>query len=781
MNQMQDHGVETLRFGSGQIVRRLEDPALLTGRGQFTDDLQREGLVHLVFLRSPHAHALIKHVDAAQARSMAGVVAVLTGADLAGAGVKPMAGPPDTFRRPDGSPAATAPRRALAHQRVRYVGEAVVAVVATSRQIGLDAAETIEIDYEPLDAVTTVHAALAVGAPKTDDALVDNVVAEKRIGNPAGTDAAFARAAHVISLDLSNQRLAPAAIEPRVVLAEPEPGTGRLLVTLSSQMPTAVRDGLASLIPGLDKASVRVRVHDVGGGFGMKTGLYAEEVVVAFASRLLSRPVRWQGQRLEEFVASVHGRGFETHAQLALDEQGRFLALREKTLANAGAYASPTACVIPLVLVPFIATSVYDIPEFDLHNMAVMTNTMPMGAYRGAGRPETIFIIERLIDAAAIKLQIDPVELRRRNLIQPSQMPYRNPAGQLYDCGDFGKMLDQVLALSHWDDYPARAQQSSARQRLRGRSITTFLEWTGGNALVESVQVQVRGDRLIELTSATQAMGQGIVTSYAQLAVDVFGVPIDCIRIVQGDTDRANGFGSAGSRSVFTGGSAVQVASENTVKHASDLAAEALEVSAQDLEYRNGEFAVIGTDLKIGIFDLASRQPEQSIRMSGETTAGGPSWPNAAHVCEVEIDPETGAIEVTAYASVNDIGRVVSPQIAEGQIDGGVVQGIGQALCEAVVYDESGQLLTASFMDYAMPRADISPLPQTVFDTSVPCTTNVIGAKGVGELGTIGDTPAVVNAVINALIGAGVPVDVALALQMPLTPERIWTALRQAH
>jgi carbon-monoxide dehydrogenase large subunit len=367
------------------------------------------------------------------------------------------------------------------------------------------------------------------------------------------------------------------------------------------------------------------------------------------------------------------------------------------------------------------------------------------------------------------------------NFVQPAQMPYKNPMGQVYDTGAFESIMDQSLALAHWDSFADRAATSQAKGLWRGLGIATFLEWTGGNALEENVHVQVLADGVIEVFTAVNAMGQGIATSLAQLVVDVFEVPLSQVRVVMGDTDRGNGFGSAGSRSVFTGGSAVQVASENTVKHASDLAAEALEVSAQDLEYRNGEFAVIGTDLKIGIFDLASRQPEQSIRMSGESTAGGPSWPNAAHVCEVEIDPETGAIEVTAYASVNDIGRVVSPQIAEGQIDGGVVQGIGQALCEAVVYDESGQLLTASFMDYAMPRADISPLPQTVFDTSVPCTTNVIGAKGVGELGTIGATPAVVNAVINALIGAGVPIDVALALQMPLTPERIWTALRQAN
>ena len=359
-------------------------------------------------------------------------------------------------------------------------------------------------------------------------------------------------------------------------------------------------------------------------------------------------------------------------------------------------------------------------------------------------------------------------------------MPYRTLAGQVYDTGEFEKMLDQALELGQWDGYAAREAATRAAGRLRGRSVATFLEWTGGGALTESVKIEVRGDHVIELTSATQAMGQGIVTSYAQLAAEVFGVPIESIRIVQGDTDRANGFGSAGSRSAFTGGGAVHVASERTVEHAKALAAEALEVSESDLDYHGGQFTVIGTDLKIGLFELAARQPEARILASGETTAGGPSWPNACHVCEVEIDPETGAVAVVAYSSVNDIGRVINAQIVEGQIDGGVVQGIGQALCEQVVYDEAGQLLTASFMDYALPRADVQAQPRTAFDPSVPCATNVLGVKGVGELGTIGATPAVVNAVLNALITAGVPRSVALSLQMPLTSERIWQALQMA-
>jgi carbon-monoxide dehydrogenase large subunit len=778
VNRPTDHGLETLRFGSGHTVRRIEDPTLVSGRGQYTDDLAREGLAHLVFVRSPHARARIVSIDAEPARAVAGVLAVYTGADLVAAGVKPMAAPPPVFKRPDGSAAATAPRRALAHEEVRYVGEAVAAVVARTRAAAIEAADALWVDYDALPAVVDVRAATAPGTPAVCTAAPDNIAAEARHGDAAACEAAFASAAHVVRLDIDNQRLAPASIEPRVVMAEPELGTGRLLLTLSSQMPTAVRDGVASLLPGLSKEQVRVKVGDVGGGFGMKTGLYPEDLVVAWAARQLSCPVRWRSQRLEEFTASVHGRGWHTHAELALDAQGHILALRHRTLADIGAYGTPTGCAIPLLIGLHVATSVYDVPLVDLHASSVLTNKMPMGAYRGAGRPEAVYIIERLMDAAARVTGIDPVELRRRNLVPADRMPYRNAMGQVYDSGEFGKMLEQVLELGEWGSYAARAQHSAGRSRLRGRSITTFLEWTGGNALAETVKVDVTAEGFIELTSATMPMGQGIATSYAQLAVDTFGVPIERIRILQGDTDRANGFGSAGSRSLFTGGAAVHLASERTVDRARELAGEALEVAPADVEYRAGSFNVVGTDLKIGLFDLAGRQPGGRITVSAETVAGAPSWPNGAHACEVEIDPDTGAVEVVAYASVNDIGRVVSPQIVQGQLEGGAVQGIGQALCEQIVYDESGQLLTASFMDYALPRADGFRGYRTQFDTSVPCRTNLLGAKGVGELGTIGATPAVVNAVVDALVGAGVPSDVAQALQMPLTAPKVWAALQ---
>jgi carbon-monoxide dehydrogenase large subunit len=467
-----------------------------------------------------------------------------------------------------------------------------------------------------------------------------------------------------------------------------------------------------------------------------------------------------------------------SHAEMALDADGKALAIRVRSLANVGAYPTTTSAAIQLLIGPWVTTSIYDIPLIDLHLTAVLTNCAATGAYRGAGRPEAIYTTERLFDAAAREMKIDPAEIRRRNMIRPEQFPYKNPMGQVYDCGQFEKILDQGLALADWNGFAERRAASEAKGQLRGRGIATFLEWTGGNALEENVQVNVTADGFIELTSATMAMGQGIATSYVQLAHDVFGVPLERIRVLQGDTDRANGFGSAGSRSLFTGGAAVRVAAERTVEQGKQLASEALEAPAADIEYVAGRFNVAGTDLGIDLFELAGKQAGARITVDGNAKAGAPSWPNGCHICEVEIDPGTGDVKIVAYASVNDIGRIVSPTIVKGQVEGGAVQGIGQALCERVAYDaESGQLLSASFMDYALPHADGFLAFKTVFDQSVPCLTNGLGAKGVGELGTIGATPAVVNAVVDALDHAGLGRS-AEQIQMPLTAERVWRALK---
>ena len=769
---------ETLRFGSGAAVRRVEDPALVRGEGRFTDDVTLPGQTWLAFMRSDRAHARILSIDTSGALAVPGVKAVFTGADLVAAGVKPIAVMP-VFKRPDGQPLATPPRRALAHEFVRFVGEAVVAVVADSREAARAGANAVFVDYEELPAVADVMRATEAGAPAVWPAAPDNICAESRHGDAAGCDAAFATAAHRVALDLVNQRVAPVSMEPRSVLAyiDADSGSERLTLRMSSQMPSGVRTSLVDTIPGRTPENVRVLVGDVGGGFGMKTGIYPEDIVLAWAALQLKRPVKWQAERVEDFLSAVHGRSQVSHAELALDAQGQVLALRVRTLAGVGAYPSTTSVLIPLLIGPWVITSIYHVPVISLQLTAILTNNPPTGAYRGAGRPESIYIIERLMDAAAREMGIDGAELRRRNMVRPEQMPYTNPMAQVYDSGNFRQMLDQGLALAEWNGFETRRAASQAKGLLRGRGIATFLEWTGGNALEETATVTVTADGFIELTSATMAMGQGIATSYVQLAHDVFGVPLDRIRVLQGDTDRANGFGSAGSRSLFTGGSAVQVASQRTVDEGKQLAGDALEAPAADIEYAAGRFTVAGTDLGIGLFELAQRQGGGQLVVSALAKAGAPSWPNACHVAEVEIDPDTGEVQVVAYASVNDIGRIVSPTIVKGQVEGGAVQGIGQALCEQIVYDrDTAQLLSASFMDYAMPRVDGFRHFKTAFDESVPCLTNTLGAKGVGELGTIGATPAVVNAVVDALARSGLGRR-AEQVQMPLTAEVVWRAL----
>ena len=766
---------QALRFGSGAAVRRVEDPALVRGQGQFTDDVTLPGQTYLAFVRSDRAHARIRGIDSAAAAAMPGVLAVYTGADLEAAGVKPI--PVNVpMRRPDGSPAAAPPRRALAHDVVRFVGEGVVALVATSRDAARAARDAVLVDYEDLPAVTDAQQAVEPGAPLVWPQAPGNVAAQAEHGDAAAAEAAFQRAAHRVSLDIVNQRLAAVSMEPRSVLAYVD--ADRLTLRMSSQMPSGVRNSLAEVIPGRTPDNVRVRVGDVGGGFGMKTGIYPEDIVLAWAALQLGRPVKWQAERVEDFLSAVQGRDQLSRAELALDADGRVLALRVRTLARVGAYPGNTSLLIPLLIGPWVSTGVYDIRCVSLRITAVLAHCVPTGAYRGAGRPEAIYNIERLMDAAAREMGLDGAELRRRNMVRPEQMPYTNAMGQVYDCGRFERMLDQGLALADWAGFEARRAQSRARRRLRGRGIATFLEWTGGNALEETVRVDVTADGFIELSSATMAMGQGIATSYVQLAHDVFGVPPERIRVLQGDTDRANGFGSAGSRSLFTGGSAVHVASQRTVDAGKQLAAEALEASATDIEYAAGRYTVAGTDLGIGLFDLAQRADGGRLVVAATVAADGPSWPNACHVAEVEIDPETGEVELVAYASVNDIGRVVNPTIVKGQVEGGAVQGIGQALCEQVVFDgTSAQQLSASLMDYALPRVDGFRGFKTVFDQSVPCLTNTLGTKGVGELGTIGATPALVNAVIDAIASSGQGRR-AEQVQMPLTAPDVWRALR---
>ncbi len=766
------------RFGSGKSVRRVEDQSLLTGAGNFADDANLPGQAFVLFLRSPHPHARIAAIDTAAAAKLPGVVAIVTGDDLLRARVRPL--PPSAdFKRSDGSPTASAPRHALAVGIVRFVGEAVAAVTAKSAAQARDAMEAIDVRYEPLAAVVDLGDAVAPGAPLVWPAATGNIASEAHYGDAAAAATAFAGAAHVVSLDLVNQRLAPCPIEPRAILASYDAAADRISLRVSNQTPTGLRDSLCAEVLGIAQDKVRVQVGDVGGGFGMKTGLYPEDVVLAFCAREFRRPLKWCAERIEEFLAASHGRDLRSKAELALDANGRVLALRIDSLANMGAYATPAGAAIQLMIGPWVSTSVYDIGTIDIRIKAVLTNTSPTSAYRGAGRPEAIYTIERLMDAAARKTGIDAIELRRRNMIRPEQMPYTNPMDKTYDSGNFASVMDKAIALADWRGFDARLAEAKRRGRLRGRGIATFLEWTGVDLFEERVTVTVSGKGYIEIFNALQAMGQGLATTFAQIAVDVFGVPIDKIRIVQGDTDRGTGFGSAGSRSLFVGGSAVRVGAERTVKTAQELAAKELEAAVSDIEYHDGVFRIGGTDRSIGLFDLARRQPHERIVLDSTSSVAGPTWPNGCHICEVDVDPDTGTVEVAAYWSVNDVGRVVNPMIVIGQLEGGAVQGIGQALCEEFVYDrESGQALTASFQDYALPRALMIRHFEMTMDESTPCLNNAMGVKGVGELGTIGATPAVVNAVVDALARAG-KAERALALQMPLTPERVWRALHE--
>ncbi|MET3440865.1 carbon-monoxide dehydrogenase large subunit [Variovorax paradoxus] len=764
------------RFGSGQAVRRLEDESLLAGAGRYTDDVTLPGQTHLVFLRSPYPHARIVSVDTAAAAAMPGVLRVITGAELVEAGVQPMPGAAG-FKRADGSDCASPPRFAMAHERVRFVGEAVAAVVAETVQQARDAAEAVMVDYDELPMVVDLASATADGAPQLCNEATGNIAAEMKHGSSDAATAAFAKASHVVALDVVNQRVVALTIEPRSVLAAYDGESDRLTIRMSTQMPSGVRDSVCAAI-GLAKEKVRVVVGDVGGGFGMKTGAYPEDIAIAFAALQVKRPVKWVAERSEEFLSSAHGRDIEARAELALDADGKILALRIKTLANVGAYATGTGVAIQLLIGPWVQTSVYDIQTIDFHFKAVLTNTAPTGAYRGAGRPEAIFTIERLMDEAARQTGIDRVALRRRNFIRPEQMPYKNPMAQTYDTGKFESVMDQALALADWQGFEARAAESTRQGKHRGLGIATFLEWTGGNVFEERVTVSVQADGVIEVFSAVNAMGQGIATSLAQLAVDAFGVPIEKVRVVLGDTDRGDGFGSAGSRSLFTGGSAVRIGAERTIGKARELAAQEFEASVDDIIYSRGVFNVAGTDLELDLFALADKQPGREIFVDSTSTVAGPTWPNGCHICEIEIDPPTGEISVVAYSSVNDVGRVINPMIVRGQLEGGAVQGIGQALYEQVVYDnETGQPVTGSLMDYAAPRADIV---QTMFhmemDESTPCINNPLGVKGVGELGTIGATPTIVNAVADAFARNGFAAS-APHLHMPLSPARVWQAM----
>ena len=762
----------------GKPLRRLEDQKLLIGQGRFTDDVDLPRQAHAAFTRSPHAHARIAAIDAAAARAAPGVLAVYTGADIVAAGLAPV---PFTqlHKRPDGSDMTVPPRHALTGDVARFVGDAVAMVVAETRDQACDAAELIEIDWEPLPAVADLPTSASGKGPVVWQPAFNpeygNIAAIYRMGERVRSDAAFAAAAYVVKLRVVNSRVVANPLEPRALAAQFDSGDGRFTLYCPTQNTHTVRGQLAKVFK-MDEGRLRIVCTDLGGGFGARGYAYPEHAALCFAARALGRPVKWRADRSENFLSEVHGRDSVTEAELAIDHEQRFIALRIRTLANIGAYVSSFGACVPAMSGVRAPTGVYAIPVIDHEVRMLFTHTAPVDAYRGAGRPEMGYLLERLVARAARELGTDPIALRLKNMIAPTQMPYRNPAGQTYDCGDFAKLLKETMAAADWDGFAARKAAAAKRGLLYGRGLACYIENTGSARVTEAVQLSVESDNTVTLVSGTQQIGQGIQTSYAQIVAELLGVPPESVRVIQGDTDVAqSGGGAGGSRSLQVGGSAALAGSRKLIEHGKALAAAELEAAAVDIEFAAGRFRIAGTDRSISLAELAAKQPGQRIGIAHSETVKGQTWPNGCQVCEAEVDPETGIVRLARLVAVDDVGRVMNPLIAEGQVHGGMVQGIGQALMEQSVYDETGQLLTGSFMDYAMPRADQLPRFETDFDQSVPSALNPLGAKGVGEAGVHGAMPAVVNAVLDALAERGVA-----ALDMPLTAEKVWRALCRA-
>jgi len=766
----------------GHPLRRLEDDALLSGRGRFADDLDVPGAAHAAYHRSPHAHAEIRAIDVRAARAAPGVLAVYTGRDIVDAGLKPL--PFNRMhKRPDGAPMVDAPRYALTPDVARYVGDPVALVVAQTREQARDAAELIEIDWAPQPAVTDLAASGRDDAPRVwPQAFAPgygNIAAMYRKGDRAAVDKAFAAAAHVVEISLINNRVVGNPLEPRTAVAQYDAAADKYHLHCPTQNTHALRLQLAEGALGIAKEKLRVTCNDLGGSFGLRGHGCPEYAALLFAARQVGRPVRWRGDRSEMFFAEPHGRDNVSQAALALDAEHRFLALRIRTLANIGAYVSNFGASVPAMSGVRAATGAYDIPLIDHEVRMLFTHTTPVDAYRGAGRPEAGYLMERLVSRAAGALGVDPVALRRRNLVPPAKLPYENAVGAVFDSGDFPALLERALALADWNGFAQRRQAAQRRGRLAGRGLAFYIEVTGSARLVEAVRLSIDGRGAVTLHSGTQSMGTGLATAYAQIAADALGIEPDAIRTIQGDTDLiASGGGSGGSRSLQVGGSAVREGALALIEAARTLAAEALEAAEADLEFADGVFRVAGTDRAIALRALAARAPQGLIVANAEKTVGGQSWPNGCQICEVEIDPESGVPEITRHTAVDDIGTVVNPLVAEGQMQGGMAQGFGQALLEHCIYDpESGQLLTGSFMDYAMPRASDMPIIlRAAFDEHSPTALNPLGAKGAGEAGTHGACPALVNAVLDALAPLGVD-----ALDMPLTSEKIWRAISAAR
>ncbi len=760
------------RFAIGQPVRRTEDAALLRGQGRYTDDLNLPGQVHAVMVRSRVAHGVLRGIDTAAARAMPGVLAVLTAADLIAAGIKPM--PANLFgQNRDGTTTPKPVQMALATDKVRYVGDPLAMVVAETITQAKDAAEAVVADIDTLPAVTSAAEADAPGAPLVHAQVPGNLALDWQYGDGAAVAAAFARAAHRVSLDLTNSRIVVCPMEPRAVLAEYDAEDGRHILRVGSQGVFGMRASLAAVL-GVATDKVRVLTGHVGGSFGMKYTAYPEYVCAVIAARALGRPVKWADERSDSFLSDSHGRAARVTAELALDTEGHFLAVRVTGRAELGAYLSNATSLPATMNVVKNVIGVYRTPLVEVATRCLYTNATPVGAYRGAGRPEGNYYMERLVEAAARQIGIDVVTLRRRNQITPDALPYTAPSAMSYDSGDFPALLDDALKAADWDGFAARAADSQSRGKVRGRGIGQYLEVTAP-ASPEMGGVRFTEDGSVTIVTGTLDYGQGHAAPFAQVLADRLGVPFAAIRLVQGDSDQLlAGGGTGGSRSIMQSGAAIVAASEKVVENGTRLAAEALEAAEADIVFAAGRFTIAGTDRGIGIMDLAARDP-QALSAS-LVNAGVPSaFPNGCHVAEVEVDLATGQVDVVRYVMVNDFGVEVNPMLVAGQAHGGVAQGIGQALGEAVRYDPDGQLLTGSFMDYALPRAEDVPA-FAVLSHPVPARTNPLGVKGCGEAGCAGSLPAVMNALADALARLGVP-----HIDMPATPPVVWQAIQAAR
>jgi len=761
------------KFGIAQNVRRVEDPRLLIGGGRYTDDIQLPGEAIATVLRSPHAAARILTMDADAARAMPGVLAVYTGADLQD---DKIGGIPCgvSIKNRDGSSRADVPHHALASGAVRHVGDPVAFIVAETHQAARDAAEAVFIEYEILPSVTDLGATLDAGSPAVWDSVPGNMAFDWEVGDRARVDGLFDSAAHVTRLTVVNNRIVVASLEARAATAQFE--DGRFTLYTNTQGGWSIRGMLAKAVFNLPEDNFRVVTPDVGGGFGMKLFLYPEQILVCYAARKLGRPVKWTSERSEAFLSDSHGRDNITRGELALDAEGNFLAMRTRNVANMGAYYSNYGPFIPTAAGTKVLASVYKFQAIYANVVGAFTNTVPVDAYRGAGRPESNYLVERLIDAAAHETGIDRIELRRRNMVPPSAMPYLTAMNQTYDSGDFQRVLDAALEKMDWAGFEGRRAAAAARGKKRGIGMAYYLEATGG-APTERAEIRFAEDGYVDVYVGTQSTGQGHETAYVQLTADQLGIDGDLIRIRQGDTDTIPvGGGTGGARSLYSEGQAILVTSATVISKGKQAASEMLEAAAEDIEFASGRFTVAGTDRGVDILTLAATQRDRpgATQLDAAEVAKieNHTFPNGCHVAEVEVDPDTGTIAVVRYLVCDDVGRAVNPMIVRGQVHGGVAQGVGQALMERTSYDaESGQLLSGSFMDYALPRA--SDLPDVEVDLiEVPCLTNPLGVKGAGEAGAVGSPPAVMNALVDALRDMGVD-----AIDMPATPEKVWRAI----